>query len=186
VKVTPTDIPDVLVVEPDVFADDRGFFMESYSKRKYAELGMAIDFVQDNHSRSVKGVVRGLHYQLSPGQTKLVRVVAGEIYDVAVDIRRASPTFGRWTGEILSAENRKQLFIPTGFAHGFSVLSDVAEVEYKVDTYYDASLERGIAYNAPELGIDWQVPSPVLSPRDQGQPSLSTADIDFAYIPPRA
>lgn len=180
-KVTPLDLPGLLLVEPQVHADPRGFFLESYSHARYAQHGIAVRFQQDNHSRSGRGVLRGLHYQLSPGQCKLVRAVVGEIYDVAVDIRRGSPTFGQWRGCRLSADNKLQLFVPAGFAHGFCVLSEVAEVEYKVDQYYDPQRERGISYADPALGIAWPIGAPTVSPRDAALPLLAAAEIDCVY-----
>ena len=146
-KVTPSEIPDVLIIDPQVFADDRGFFYESYHLARYQKAGILPDFIQDNHSRSLKNSLRGLHYQVNPGQDKLVRVILGEVFDVAVDIRFGSPTFGKWVGIILSAENKKQIFIPKGFAHGFCVLSDVAEFEYKCSEFYSPADERGILWN---------------------------------------
>lgn len=175
------EISEVKLVRPRIFDDSRGFFLETYSQKRYAEMGMPAEFVQDNHSQSSKDVIRGLHYQLSPGQAKLIHVVRGEIFDVAVDIRRGSPTFGKWVGATLSAENKHQLFVPTGFAHGFAVMSDIAEVEYKVDDYYNAEMERGIAWDDPAIGVDWPVESPVLSDRDKGNPSLADAEIDAEY-----
>ena len=168
-NVTPTAIPDVLVIEPKVFGDARGFFLESWNERAFAAAGIGARFVQDNHSRSGRNVLRGLHYQLRQAQGKLVRVVAGEIYDVAVDIRRGSPTFGRWVGVTLSGQNFRQLYIPPGFAHGFCVLSEEVDVEYKCTEFYDASDEVGIAWDDPELAIEWPVAADdvVLSDKDQ-------------------
>ncbi len=167
-KVTPKDIPDVLVIEPDVYGDDRGFFFESFNQRRFREMtGLAVSFVQDNHSRSLQNVLRGLHYQIKMAQGKLVRVIQGEIFDVAVDLRRSSPTFGQWTGEYLSAENKKQLWIPDGFAHGFLVLSQAAEVLYKATDYYGPEHERCIIWNDPDLAITWPL---------HGPPGLSAKD----------
>ncbi len=180
-RVTPTTLPEILVIEPTVFEDARGFFMESYNRRRFAEHGITSDFVQDNHSRSARGTIRGMHYQLLPGQAKLVRVIVGEILDVVVDIRRGSPTYGKWVACPLSATNRHMLYVPVGFAHGFCVTSDVAEVEYKVDTHYAPALERGIRYNDPEIGIDWPIENPILSERDQGLPLLAEAECNFVY-----
>jgi len=163
-NVTPTTLADVWLIEPKVFGDARGFFFESYNRQTFnAATGLAVDFVQDNHSKSTRGVLRGLHYQLPPrAQGKLVRVVQGEVFDVAVDIRKSSPTFGRWVGDILSAENKRQLWIPPGFAHGFVTLSDTAEFLYKTtDTYAPAS-ERCIRWDDPALGIDWKLDGPPL------------------------
>lgn len=169
-KVTPLSIPDVLLIEPQVFGDDRGFFFESFNQNKFEEaIGKKINFVQDNHSKSVKGVLRGLHYQLTPkAQGKLVRVIQGEVFDVAVDIRKSSPTFGKWVGEIISADNKKQLWIPEGFAHGFLTLSDTAEFLYKTTDYYAPEYERCIAWDDASIGIDWQTST---------QPSLSGKDL---------
>ncbi len=178
-----THLPGVRIIEPSVHEDVRGFFFESYNLREYAAQGIDDHFVQDNHSRSVYGTLRGLHYQTPPGQSKLVRVAVGEVYDVAVDIRRGSPTFGQWVGVTLSAENRRQLYIPTGYAHGFCVTSEVAEFLYKVSSYYAPALERGIAWDDPDLAIDWPVASPILSARDQQHPRLSQCVGDWVYRP---
>jgi len=178
-KATPLAIPDVLLIEPKVFGDARGFFYESYNQKAFeAAVGMAVDFVQDNHSRSVKGVLRGLHYQIQQAQGKLVRVVQGSVFDVAVDIRRSSPTFGQWVGAMLTEENKHQLWVPGGFAHGFLVLSDTAEFLYKTTDYYAPEHERCIAWNDPELNIDWPLDvEPTLSLKDgQGQ-SLADAHV---------
>ena len=178
--VTPTEVPGLLILEPKLFGDERGFFMESYNRKRFAEAANADpDFVQDNHSRSSRGVLRGLHYQLPPaGQGKLVRVIAGEIFDVAVDVRRSSPTFRRWVGVRLSAENRRQLWVPAGFAHGFLTVSDVAEVIYKASAYYEPELERSIVWNDPELAIDWPLEGePILAGKDAAAPSLGQADL---------
>ncbi|NOY76291.1 MAG: dTDP-4-dehydrorhamnose 3,5-epimerase [Calditrichaeota bacterium] len=166
-RVLTTPLPGVLVIEPTVFEDARGFFFESYHYKRYAEHGISVTFVQDNHSRSVKNTLRGLHYQVNPGQGKLVRVVVGEVFDVAVDIRFGSPTFGKWFGTTLSAQNKKQMYIPVGFAHGFCVISDVAEFEYKCTDYYSPKDERGILWNDPDLAIDWPVKEPILSEKDK-------------------
>jgi len=168
-SVTPLAIPDVLLIEPKVFGDDRGFFFESFNQQRFNEAtGLDLQFVQDNHSRSARGVLRGLHYQLPPkAQGKLVRVVAGEVFDVAVDIRPDSPTFGQWVGEILSADNKRQLWIPPGLAHGFLVLSESAEFLYKTTDYYAPELERCIRWNDPTLAIAWPFAGePVLSAKD--------------------
>lgn len=169
-KVTPTAIPDVLIIEPKVFGDDRGFFFESYNRKAFKEAtGLDVDFVQDNHSKSTKGVLRGLHYQLPPkAQGKLVRVVQGEVFDVAVDLRTSSPTFGRWVGDILSAENKKQLWIPPGFAHGFLTLSDTAEFLYKTTDYYSPEHERSLLWCDPALDIAWPI---------DGDPKLAAKDV---------
>jgi dTDP-4-dehydrorhamnose 3,5-epimerase len=167
VNVAPTTIPEVLVLEPKVFGDSRGFFLESWNERAFAAAGIPARFVQDNHSRSGRNVLRGLHYQLRQAQGKLVRVIAGEIYDVAVDIRRSSPTFGRWVGVALSAENRRMMWVPPGFAHGFLVISDATEVLYKATDYYAPEHERTIVWNDPELAIAWPLAGePVLSAKD--------------------
>ncbi len=180
-KVTETNLKDVLLIEPDVFGDERGFFFESYNLARYRELGIDETFVQDNHSQSVRNTVRGLHYQVNPGQGKLVRVVVGEVFDVAVDIRFGSPTFGRWTGHYLSAGNKLQLYIPAGFAHGFCVTSDVAEFEYKCTSFYSPRDERGILWNDPDLNIDWPVDEPILSGKDQQNILFRNIDKDFTY-----
>lgn len=178
-KVTPTAIADVLIIEPRVFGDARGFFYESFNQKQFsAQVAENIEFVQDNHSRSGKNVLRGLHYQIQQPQGKLVRVVAGEVFDVAVDIRKSSPTFGKWVGEILSEANQRQLWIPKGFAHGFVVLSDVAEFLYKTTDYYAQEHERSIAWNDPAIGIDWHVSAmPSLSGKDLQGALLKDADI---------
>lgn len=174
-KVTPTALPEVLVLEPRFFGDARGFFFESYNRKAFAAAtGFDPDFVQDNHSRSARGVLRGLHYQLSQAQGKLVRVTAGSVYDVAVDLRRSSPNFGRWVGMELSAENRRQMWVPAGFAHGFLVLSEYAEFLYKTTDFYAPEHERCIAWNDPDLAITW----PALI--DGAQPLLSAKDADGA------
>ena len=172
-KVVDTSLPGVKIVEPDVFVDRRGFFFESYNKKKIAELGITCDFVQDNHSKSSKGILRGFHYQVKHPQAKLCRVVSGEVLDVAVDIRVGSPTFGKWVCDILSAENKKQMFIPRGFAHAFLVLSETAEVLYKCDEFFCKEDEYGIAWNDPDIGIEWKVEKPVLSDKDMKNPFLS-------------
>jgi dTDP-4-dehydrorhamnose 3,5-epimerase len=179
VKVTPAAIIDVLILEPRIFGDARGFFYESFNQRSFqAATGLNPTFVQDNHSCSVKGVLRGLHYQLQQVQAKLVRVVRGEIFDVAVDLRNSSPTFGRWIGEVLSAENRRQLWIPAGFAHGFLALSEEAEVLYKTTDFFAPNHERCIAWNDLQLAIDWPLAeSPVLSAKDKGGVSLNNAEV---------
>jgi dTDP-4-dehydrorhamnose 3,5-epimerase len=172
-KVVPTEIPEVLIIEPKVFEDDRGFFFESFNRRAFAEkTGVEADFVQDNHSRSSQNVLRGLHYQIQQPQGKLVRVVAGAVFDVAVDIRKSAPTFGKWVGCLLSAENKRLLWVPVGFAHGFLVVSQTAEVLYKTTDYYAPAHERCILWNDPDLAINWELTAPpVLSAKDQaGQP----------------
>ena len=166
-KVHPTSIADALILEPKVFEDERGFFLESYSERTFPEIGIPERFVQDNHSCSKRGVLRGLHYQVEKAQGKLVRVVSGEVLDVFVDLRRSSPTFGRWHGVKLSGENRLVAWIPAGFAHGFYVLSDNAHVLYKSTEFYYPELERTILWNDPEIGIEWGTTNPLLSEKDQ-------------------
>ena len=179
--VTPTNLPDVLILEPKVFGDARGFFYESYNARDFAAAtGLQVEFVQDNHSQSAKGVLRGLHYQIQHAQGKLVRVVRGEVFDVAVDLRKSSATFGQWTGVQLSADNAKQLWIPPGFAHGFLVLSESAEFLYKTTDYWHPSHERSLLWNDPALGIAWPLPAgldaPVLAAKDAAAVMLSEAE----------
>jgi dTDP-4-dehydrorhamnose 3,5-epimerase len=165
-KFTRTAIPEVVLIEPDVHQDARGFFLESYHQDKYAQGGIPGPFVQDNHSHSLRGTLRGLHAQVSRPQGKLVRAVLGEMFDVAVDVRRGSPTFGKWVGMVLSAENFRQLYIPAGFVHGFCVLSDRVEVEYKCTDFYAPGDEMTVAWNDPDVGIEWPVKDPILSPKD--------------------
>ena len=178
-QIVETGIPGLLVIEPKVWGDARGFFFESYNQRRFEELtGVRKTFVQDNHSRSARNVLRGLHYQIRQSQGKLVRVVAGEVYDVAVDIRRGSPTFGKWFGLHMSADNKKMLWIPEGFAHGFVVLSEHAEFLYKTTDYWAPEHERCIRWNDPELAIDWQISGePVLSARDQAGMPFRDAEV---------
>lgn len=179
-QATPLAIPEVVLITPKVFGDERGFFYESFNARAFKEAtGLEPEFVQDNHSRSVKGVLRGLHYQLDPNaQGKLVRVVQGEVFDVAVDIRRSSPTFGKWVGAVLSAQNNNQLWIPPGFAHGFITLSDTAEFLYKTTDFYSTQSERCIAWNDPDIGIEWPLDCmPQLSGKDQLGVALKDADL---------
>ena len=173
-KVTPLRIPDVLLIEPQVFGDDRGFFFESFNQNKFEEvIGKKINFVQDNHSKSIKGVLRGLHYQLPPkAQGKLVRVTRGEVFDVAVDLRKSSPTFGKWVGEILSADNKKQMWIPEGFAHGFVTLSDTAEFLYKTTDFYSKEHEQAIRWNDETIGIQWPTKDISLSAKDENAQSF--------------
>ena len=175
----PTGIPEVIIIEPNVYGDDRGFFYESFNARAFAEQsGLSVDFVQDNHSKSAKGVLRGLHYQIQQPQGKLVRVVAGEVFDVAVDIRKQSPTFGKWVGVILSAENKRQLWVPPGFAHGFLVTSDSAEFLYKTTDYYAPEFERSILWNDPAIGIEWPWDGePMLSNKDKVGKLLADAEV---------
>ena len=171
--VTPTPLPGVLVVEPRVHRDSRGFFLETFSARRYEESGIPGPFVQDNHSRSLKGTVRGLHLQVKRPQGKLMRAVSGSMLDVAVDVRVGSPTFGRWTSALLSGENFRQLYVPPGFAHGFAVLSDVVDVEYKCTDTYDPSDEITVRWDDPAIGIEWPQGEPILSPRDAAARPLS-------------
>lgn len=179
-NVIPTKIPDVLILEPKVFGDERGFFFESFNQKVFADkTGVTTEFVQDNHSRSRQGVLRGLHYQIEQVQGKLLRAVAGEIFDVAVDIRKGSPTFGQWVGCVISAENKRQFWVPPKFAHGFLVLSDVAEVLYKTTDYYAPQHERSILWNDPDLGIEWPLDGidPILSAKDRDGKPLKEADV---------
>lgn len=178
-KVIPTAIPDVLIIEPKVFGDERGFFFESFNQKLWQEkTGITTPFVQDNHSRSGKNVLRGLHYQIKQPQGKLVRVISGEVFDVAVDIRRNSPTFGAWVGEILSAENKRQLWIPPGFAHGFLVLSDTAEFLYKTTDYWAPEHERSIIWNDPDLAIAWPLDGmPILARKDSEGKLFKEAEV---------
>ncbi|TAG34631.1 MAG: dTDP-4-dehydrorhamnose 3,5-epimerase [Polaromonas sp.] len=175
---TPLSIPDVVLFEPKVFGDERGFFFESFNQAKFeAAIGRQVTFVQDNHSRSVKNVLRGLHYQIQQPQGKLVRVVQGEVFDVAVDIRRSSPTFGKWVGAVLSAENKRQLWVPEGFAHGFVVTSESAEFLYKTTDYWAPAFERSIAWNDAAIGIEWPIcGEPALSAKDQQAVLLAQAE----------
>ncbi|MEO8021552.1 dTDP-4-dehydrorhamnose 3,5-epimerase [Polaromonas sp.] len=178
-KVTITSVPDVLIIEPQVFGDERGFFFESFNQRAFnAAIGTDLSFVQDNHSRSTKGVLRGLHYQVNQPQGKLVRVVRGSIFDVAVDIRGTSSTFGRWVGAELTESNRRQMWVPPGFAHGFLVVSDCAEVLYKATDYYAPDMERCIVWDDPALSIKWPVDiEPILSPKDKNGVRLEAAEL---------
>lgn len=175
----PLAIPDVIVIEPKVFGDDRGFFFESFNHAKFeAAVGRRVNFVQDNHSRSMQGVLRGLHYQIQQPQGKLVRVVAGSVFDVAVDLRRSSPTFGKWVGEVLSADNKKQLWIPEGFAHGFVVLSESAEFLYKTTDYWAPEFERSVLWNDTDLNISWPITAPpLLSGKDTNGATLKAAEV---------
>lgn len=176
-QVIATRLPDVLLIEPKVFGDARGFFMESWNRQTFADLGLDLDFVQDNHSRSARGVLRGLHYQLNQPQGKLVRVTNGAVYDVAVDVRRSSPHYGQWTGHELSADNQHMLWIPPGFAHGFLVLSENADFLYKTTTYYAPQWDRGIRWDDPDIGVHWPLQDvPTLSAKDQVLPRLRDAE----------
>ena len=181
-KVLPTDIPGVLILEPKVFGDERGFFLETFHARRYAEAGIPGPFVQDNYSRSVKGTLRGLHFQEPQPQGKLVQVVAGAVYDVAVDIRKGSPTFGKWVGVELSSENKRQFWVPPGFAHGFCVLSESADFQYKCTALYAPENDRGISWNDPDLAISWPISAtPKLSAKDAAAPRLKDAPVLPVY-----
>ena len=182
-KLINTYIKDVIIIEPKVFGDHRGWFTETYSKEKFRELGINIDFIQDNHSLSIaKGTQRGLHFQLNPkAQTKLVRCTKGKILDVAVDIRQESPTYKKWVAVELSEENKKQLLVPKGFAHGFITLTDNVEVQYRVDENYSPENDRSIFYNDPEIGVDWGIEDPILSEKDLNAPFLKDSYINFIY-----
>ena len=178
-NIIPTEISDVLIIEPRVFEDQRGFFLESYNNKAFQEkTGLDVQFVQDNHSRSAQNVLRGLHYQNQQPQGKLVRVVAGEIFDVVVDLRKSSPTFGQWVGSLLSAENKQQLWVPVGFAHGFCVVSDYAEVQYKTTDYYAPQHERCVIWNDPDLAIAWPIEkAPIVSAKDQAGTPFKEAEV---------
>jgi dTDP-4-dehydrorhamnose 3,5-epimerase len=167
-----TKLDGVVLIEPVVHGDERGFMLESYTREAWRGLGVEVDFVQHNHSRSSRGTLRGIHFQTEPGQAKLVRCARGEILDVAVDLRRGSPTYGQWEGHVLDDVKHRQLFVPVGFGHGFAVLSDVADVAYQVSSYYDPETEAGIAWDDPDVAVDWQVTDPLLSERDKNAPSL--------------
>ncbi len=169
-----TPFPDVWIIEPDVYEDKRGFFLESYSYKKYKDLGIATRFVQDNHAKSQKNTLRGIHFSKYPGQAKLVRCTQGRVWDVVVDLRRDSPTFKNWHGYELTARNFKQLYIPVGYGHGYAVLSDMAEVQYKVSDFYNPELESEVYWDDPTIGIDWMVENPILSVRDKNAPLLDT------------
>lgn len=170
-----TKLPGVLIIEPRVFRDERGFFLETFHAARYADHGLSLPFVQDNHSRSVRHTLRGLHFQRTKPQGKLVRAVQGEIFDVAADIDPASPTYGQWVGVYLSADTFRQIYVPPGYAHGFCVVSEVAEVEYKCTDFYDPADESGVMWNDPVLSVDWPTTTPTLSGRDQSHPSLALA-----------
>jgi dTDP-4-dehydrorhamnose 3,5-epimerase len=167
-----TEIEGLVLVQPKVISDDRGFFFETYRRIDYAGLGIDVEFVQDNHSRSARGTIRALHFQVEPGQAKLIRCARGSIYDVAVDLRRDSPTYGKYEAFVLSDKNAHQIFVPVGFAHGFCVTSEEADVTYKVSSYYDGATERGIAWDDPAIGVPWPVEQPLVSDRDRTNPSL--------------
>jgi dTDP-4-dehydrorhamnose 3,5-epimerase len=169
----PTSLEGVVLLEPTVHGDERGFMVETFSRDAWAELGVAVEFVQQNHSRSAGGTLRGLHFQTEPGQAKLVRCARGAILDVAVDLRRGSPTFGKWEGHVLDDERHRQLFVPVGFGHGFAVLSEVADVSYLLSSLYDPATEAGIAWDDPDVGVEWEVDDPLLSERDRSTPRLA-------------
>jgi dTDP-4-dehydrorhamnose 3,5-epimerase len=172
-ELLPTKLEGVVLIEPVVHGDERGFMLESYSRDAWGELGVEVKFVQHNHSRSSRGTLRGIHFQTAPGQAKLVRCARGEILDVAVDLRRSSPTYGQWEAHRLDDVKHRQLFVPVGFGHGFAVLSETADVAYQVSSYYDPATEAGIAWDDPEIGVDWQVSEPLLSERDKSAPTLA-------------
>jgi dTDP-4-dehydrorhamnose 3,5-epimerase len=177
----PTRLDGLVLIEPVVHGDARGFMLESYSRDAWAELGVEAEFVQHNHSRSAQGTLRGIHFQTEPGQAKLVRCASGTILDVAVDLRRGSPTYGEWEGHVLDDERHRQLFVPIGFGHGFAVLSDVADVAYLVSSLYDPATEAGIAWDDPDVGVDWQVADPLLSERDKSAPKLAEIAADLPF-----
>ena len=181
IKYTKTDLPGVLLIEPRVFKDSRGFFMETFHQKKYAEAGIDHAFIQDNYSHSTRGTLRGLHYQLEHPQAKLVYVIKGEIYDVAVDIRRGSPGFGKWTGQYLSCKNKRQIFIPEGFAHGFCVISETADVLYKATDLYKPDDEYGVLWSDPTIRIDWPIKVPIVSDKDKQFPGLQ--DVPEQHLP---
>jgi dTDP-4-dehydrorhamnose 3,5-epimerase len=181
-KVTRATLPEVLILEPQAFGDERGYFLESYNKKRYHDAGIAEEFVQDNLSFSTRGVLRGLHFQNPNAQGKLVSVLEGEVFDVAVDIRRGSPNFGKWFGVILSAGNRKQLYVPPGFAHGFVVTGDTALFAYKCTAFYDRNSEHSLVWNDPGIGIAWPIADPVLSAKDAQAPTLAGTDLKFLPV----
>jgi len=180
-KVTPTSLPGVLIIEPQIFKDNRGFFMETYHQKKYGQAGLNLIFVQDNLSHSARGTLRGLHYQFKHPQAKLVQVIKGSIFDVSVDIRQGAPSFGHWTGVHLSDENRRQVFVPEGFAHGFCVLSETADVIYKCTDLYSPDDEGGLLWSDPDLAIDWPIANPLLSDKDSQYPCLT--DVPLEQLP---
>ena len=177
----PTEIDGLALIEVTAHGDQRGFLAETFRAERWRELGVDVEFVQENHSRSGRGILRGLHFQLRPGQTKLVRCVRGTIWDVAVDLRRASPTYGRWEGHELSDSNHRQLFIPAGFAHGFCVFSEEADVAYKLSSYYDPETEAGIRWDDPDVGVEWPIEHPLLSDRDKLAPTLAEIADDLPF-----
>ncbi|MBK6687058.1 MAG: dTDP-4-dehydrorhamnose 3,5-epimerase [Deltaproteobacteria bacterium] len=176
-KVIKTDLPEVLVLEPKVYGDDRGFFLETYHRQRYRDVGVDVDFVQDNHSKSAQGVLRGMHWQVARPQAKLVWCISGKIYDVAVDVRPGSPNFGKWTGVELDSDNKRQIYVPAGFAHGFCALSEGVQIIYKCSDLYDPSDEGGVIWNDPAIGIRWPISEPVLSTKDAVLPPLSAAKL---------
>jgi dTDP-4-dehydrorhamnose 3,5-epimerase len=176
-----TELEGLVLIEPDVHGDERGFLVETFRTETWRELGVDAEFVQDNQSRSGRGILRGLHFQTSPGQAKLVRCLRGRIFDAVVDLRRDSPTFGRWEGHDLDDETHRQLYIPVGFAHGFCVLSETADVTYKLSSYYDPATEAGIAWNDPDIGVEWPLDDPILSERDQAAPRLAEIAGDLPW-----
>jgi dTDP-4-dehydrorhamnose 3,5-epimerase len=177
----PTELEGVVLLEPEVHGDERGFMVETFRRDAWAELGVDVEFVQHNHSRSVRGTLRGLHFQTEPGQAKLVRCPRGRIFDVAVDLRRGSPTYGRWEGHELDDERHRQLFVPAGFGHGFAVLSDIADVAYLLSSPYDPATEAGIAWDDPDVGVEWPVDEPLLSERDKAAPRLAEIADDLPF-----
>lgn len=181
-QLTKCELPEVLLVTPKVFGDERGFFLESYNEREFGRAGIDAHFVQDNHSRSTRGVLRGLHYQLENPQGKLVRVARGAIFDVAADVRVGSPTFGKWVGVVLDSEKKQSLWIPPGFAHGFCVLSDEADVLYKASAFYDPADEKGVIWNDAALGIKWPITDPILSPKDRAFQALTPGRSDLPRL----
>ncbi|MCX6726277.1 MAG: dTDP-4-dehydrorhamnose 3,5-epimerase [Candidatus Shapirobacteria bacterium] len=182
-KFTPLSIPGLILVEPQVFGDNRGFFMEIYNKKEFADNGITVDFVQDNHSRSAQGVLRGLHFQKPPfAQAKLIRVTQGEVLDVAVDLRPDSPTFGKWDSAYLTAENKKMFFIPTGFAHGFYTLSETADFQYKCSNFYNKDSEGGILWNDPEINVAWLAANPLLAEKDKVWPKLKDIEVELKAL----
>jgi dTDP-4-dehydrorhamnose 3,5-epimerase len=176
-----TQIPDLALIEPEIHGDERGFMVETFRADAWRELGVAADFVQENHSRSGQGILRGIHFQTAPGQAKLVRCARGRIWDAVVDLRRDSPTYRRWEGHDLDDERHRQLFVPIGFGHGFCVLSETADVAYKLSSYYDPATESGIAWDDPEIGIEWPISDPVLSERDRSAPRLAEVADDLPW-----
>jgi len=177
----PTELEGVVLLEPEVHGDERGFMVETFRRDAWAELGVEVEFVQHNHSRSAKGTLRGLHFQTEPGQAKLVRCPRGRIFDVAVDLRRGSPTYGQWEGHELDDERHRQLFVPAGFGHGFAVLSDIADVAYQLSSLYDPATEAGIAWDDPDVGVEWPVAEPLLSERDKAAPRLAEIADDLPF-----